>query len=94
MTLASLLAALMAVCAWLSIPVSDISITMQTFGVSLALLLLGGSWGSVSIGIYLLLGIPAEATALRGLIYAIVMTALFFASFVIQQRWVFAKDKN
>lgn len=56
MTLASLLAALMAVCAWLSIPVSDISITMQTFGVSLALLLLGGSWGSVSIGIYLLLG--------------------------------------
>ena len=49
---------------------------------------------ALTYGIYLLLGIPAEATGLRGLIYAIVMTALFFASFVIQQRWVFAKEKN
>ena len=56
MTLSSLFAALLAVCAWICIPVSDISITMQTFGISLALLLLGGQWGSVSIGIYLLLG--------------------------------------
>lgn len=56
MTLSSLFAALLAVCAWISIPVSDIGITMQTFGISLALLLLGGKWGSVSIGIYLLLG--------------------------------------
>lgn len=49
-------AALLAVCAWLSIPVSDIGITMQTFGVFLALLLLGGKWGTVSILLYLLLG--------------------------------------
>lgn len=56
MTLSSLFAALLAVCAWLSIPVSDISVTMQTFGISLCLLLLGGKWGSLSIAIYLLLG--------------------------------------
>lgn len=56
MTLSSLFAALLAVCAWLSIPVSDIGITLQTFGMFLALLLLGGRWGTVSIGIYLLLG--------------------------------------
>ena len=56
MTLSALFAALLAVCAWLSIPVSDISFTMQTFGVFLALLLLGGKWGTVSIFIYLLLG--------------------------------------
>lgn len=56
MTLSSLFSALLAVCAWLSIPVSDVAVTMQTFGVFLALLLLGGKWGTVSIGIYLLLG--------------------------------------
>ena len=56
MTLASLFAALLAICAWSCIPVSDIGHTMQTFGIFLALQLLGGKWGSVSIGIYLLLG--------------------------------------
>ena len=56
MTLASLFAALLAVCAWICIPVSDIGITLQTFGVAQALLLLGGKWGSISIFIYLLLG--------------------------------------
>ena len=56
MTLSSLFAALLAVCAWICIPISDIGITMQTFGISLVLLLLGGKWGSISIGIYLMLG--------------------------------------
>ena len=49
-------AALLAVCAWISIPLGDVAVTMQTFGIALALLLLGGKWGCVSIGIYLLLG--------------------------------------
>ncbi len=48
----------------------------------------------LTYGVYLLFGIPGDATALRGLIYAIVMTALFFASFMIQQRWVFAGNKE
>ena len=56
MTLSSLFAALLAICAWICIPAGDISFTMQTFGMALALLLLGGKWGTVSIGIYLLLG--------------------------------------
>ena len=56
MVLAALFAGLMAVCAWISVPVSDIAFTMQTFAVFLALLLLGGKWGTVSIFIYLLLG--------------------------------------
>ena len=51
-----LFAALLAICAWLSIPVGDIAVTMQTFGIFLALGLLGGKWGTVSILIYLLLG--------------------------------------
>ena len=56
MTRAALFAALMAICAWISIPVSDIAFTMQTFGVFLTLGVLGGKWGSVTILIYLLLG--------------------------------------
>ena len=57
MVRAALLAGTMAVCAWLAVPVSDIGLTMQTFGVFLALGLLGGKWGTVSISIYLLLGL-------------------------------------
>ena len=56
MTLCSLFAALLAVCAWICIPLGDTVLTLQTFGVFLCLLLLGGKWGCVSIAIYLLLG--------------------------------------
>ena len=57
MALCALFAALLAVCAWLAIPVGDTAFTMQTFGVLLTLGLLGGRWGSVSILLYLLLGL-------------------------------------
>lgn len=40
-------------------------------------------------GMFLLFGIGEERTVLRALIYALVMTLLFVASFVIQQQWVF-----
>lgn len=49
-------AALMAVCAWLAVPVGDIAVTMQTFGVFLTLMLLGGGKGTAACGVYLLLG--------------------------------------
>ncbi len=41
-----------------------------------------------------LLGIGEHQTGLRGIVYALVMTVLFFASFTIQQRWVFAAKKQ
>lgn len=56
MTMAAFFAAMMAVCAWISLPVADVAFTMQTFGVFLALGVLGGKWGSISVLIYLLLG--------------------------------------
>lgn len=56
MVLCSLFAALMAVCAWLSIPVTEVAFTMQTFAVFLALGVLGGKWGCAGILIYLALG--------------------------------------
>lgn len=52
----ALFAALLAVCAWIAVPLGDISFTMQTFAVALTLGLLGGKWGTISILVYLLLG--------------------------------------
>lgn len=53
----SLFAALTAVCAWIAVPLPGVSFTMQTFAVLLTLGTLGGRWGTVSIGLYLLLGL-------------------------------------
>ena len=52
----ALFAVLMSVCAWISIP-TTVPFTMQTFAVFLALNFLGSKKGTVSICIYLLLGI-------------------------------------
>ena len=45
-------------------------------------------------GVYALLNISDSATGLRTLIYALVMACLYVASFMIQQRWVFAPQKE
>ena len=56
MCLCGLFGALLAICAWISIPFANTHITLQTFGLFLALLTLGGFRGSVAVGLYLLLG--------------------------------------
>ena len=57
LTYVALMAALMAVCAWITIPVGPVPFTMQTFAVFSALGLLGGKRGTLAVGIYLLLGL-------------------------------------
>ncbi len=52
----ALMAVLIAVCAWISIP-TEIPFTLQTFGVFLTLRLLKGKHGSLSVLIYILLGL-------------------------------------
>ena len=54
--LCGLFAALLCICSWLCVPVGNMMFTLQTFAALLALGLLGGKWGTVSIGIYLALG--------------------------------------
>ena len=46
----------------------------------------------LTVGICALFGIGDQETVLRGIVYALVMTVLFFASFFIQQRWVFKNN--
>ena len=56
LVLCALMAALLAVCAWISFPVLEIAYTLQTFGVFFALLVLGGARGTLAIFVYILLG--------------------------------------
>lgn len=69
MTLIALFAVIISICAWISIP-TTIPFTMQTFGVFLALDVLGGKKGTFSIIVYLLLGIvgvPVFAGGMSGI---------------------------
>lgn len=45
-------------------------------------------------GLYTVFSIGSSQTVLRAVIYAVVMTVLYLASFMIQQRWVFAAPKK
>ena len=57
MVLSALFASLIVLCAWISIPIPPVAVTLQTFGVLMALGVLGGNWGTVSILIYLAMGL-------------------------------------
>ena len=56
MALCGMCSALLCLCGWLSFPLGDTAITLQTFGIFLCLSALGGKRGTVSIFVYLLLG--------------------------------------
>lgn len=53
----ALMAALLAVCAWIVLPFGPVPFTMQTFGVFAAVGLLGGRRGTMAVVLYLLLGL-------------------------------------
>lgn len=56
MCFTALMAVMIAVCSWISIPIGTIPITLQTFGVAAALCILGGKRGTLSVIVYILLG--------------------------------------
>lgn len=56
LALCGLFAAILAVCAWITVPFGPIPFTLQTFGVFAVLGILGGKRGTISILVYLLLG--------------------------------------
>ena len=56
MVYVAIFAVLIAVCSWISIP-TTVPVTLQTFGVFVAVGVLGGKRGSLAVLIYLLLGI-------------------------------------
>ena len=56
MALCGLFTAILTICAWISVPMGDMVITLQTLGIFLTLGLLGGKYGTVTVLVYLLLG--------------------------------------
>ena len=71
LTRIALFAVLIAVCAWITIPLPKplVPFTLQTFAVFAAVTVLGGRRGSYAVGVYLLLGavgIPVFAGGLGG----------------------------
>lgn len=56
MTLIALFAAVISVASFISIPLGAVPITLQTFGIFSALMLLGGRRGTVSVAVYIALG--------------------------------------
>lgn len=56
MALCGLFVALLTLCSWISIPFGTVPVTLQTLAVFLCLGLLGGKYGCITLGVYLLLG--------------------------------------
>lgn len=80
----AMFAVIMAVCSWISIP-ATVPFTLQTFGVFLAVGVLGGKRGSLSVLIYLLLGaigVPVFAGFSGGLTVILGSTGGYIAGFL------------
>ena len=95
MVYSGIFAVLLAVCSWLSIP-TIIPFTLQTFGVFLTVMLLGGKQGTITIFIYLLLGavgIPVFSNFGAGLGYLLGNTGGYAIGFLFIGLcgWLFEK---
>ena len=62
--LIGLFAALTVICAWISIPLGPVPVTLQTFAVFLAAALLGPKRGTLAVAVYIFLGVVGMAMGL------------------------------
>lgn len=86
LTMTGIMVALMVVCAWITIP-TVVPVTLQTFGVFLAVALLGGKRGTLAVLVYLLLGavgLPVFAGFTGGLGRLMGMTGGYILGFLVQ----------
>jgi biotin transport system substrate-specific component len=88
--LASLMAALTAVGAYIHVPIGPVPIVLSTFFVILSGLLLGSHWGPTSMGLYLLvgaIGMPVFAGGKGGLAHFIGPTGGYLFGYVLAS-WI------
>ena len=88
-----LFAAVICICSWISVPFV-VPFTLQTFGVFLTLMVLGGKRGTLSIILYVLLGalgLPVFASFNGGLAYILGPTGGFIVGFIFAGiiYWIF-----
>ena len=84
MVLSAMFAVLIAICSWISIPMT-IPFTLQTFGVFMAVEVLGGKRGTLAVLIYLILGvtgIPVFANFTGGIGILLGMTGGYIIGFL------------
>ena len=91
-------AVLLAICSWISIPMT-IPVTLQTFGVFLACIVLGGRRGTISIIIFILLGavgIPVFSGFTGGIGIILGNTGGYIVGFIFTAliMWLFEKLFN
>jgi len=90
MVLASLMAALTAVGAYIHVPIGPVPMVLSTLFVLLAGLLLGSRWGMASMSLYLLvgaIGIPVFAGGKGGLAHFLGPTGGYLFGFVLSA-WI------
>jgi biotin transport system substrate-specific component len=91
----AMFAVLMAVCSWISIP-TVVPFTLQTFGVFMAVSMLGGKRGTISVLVYILLGaigIPVFAGMKGGFGVILGSTGGYIVGFIFSAlvMWAFEK---
>lgn len=81
----ALFAAVIAVCAWISVPVGEIPVTLQTMGVCLAAAFLGWKRGTAAVAVYILLGlcgVPVFAGFTGGIAKLVLPTGGYIVGFL------------
>jgi len=81
-----LFSAIIALCAWITVPIPGIPFTMQVFGVFVSLAVLGAKKGLISIAVYILLGaagVPVFAGFKGGIGVLLGSTGGYIAGFII-----------
>jgi biotin transport system substrate-specific component len=91
----AMFAVLMAVCSWISIP-TVVPFTLQTFGVFMAVSMLGGKRGTISVLVYILLGaigVPVFANMTGGFGVILGSTGGYIVGFLFSAlaMWAFEK---
>lgn len=91
----ALFAVLIAICSWISIP-ATVPFTLQTFGVFLAIGVLGGKRGALAVAVYLLLGcvgLPVFAGFTGGLGIVLGSTGGYIVGFLVCALLMWAMER-
>ena len=94
LVMVGLFAALIAVCAWITVP-GTIPFTLQTMGVFLAVGLLGGKRGTVAVLVYILMGavgLPVFSGFAGGLGKLLGMTGGYIVGFLVSALLMWAME--
>lgn len=95
MTMTAVFAVLIAICSWISIPTA-VPFTLQTFGIFLAVSVLGGKFGSLAVLVYILLGcvgVPVFAGFTGGIGVLTTNTGGYIVGFLAMALVVWALEK-